>query len=188
MRGVYLAACRAKHDGYDIDYNDVDAKYKPDILGDMLGVDLTPYDYVIASPPCNWWSKANPYYKTSEYALKTKHLLPDTIEKLAKSDKFFIIENVKNIKRMSENGIFDLISKYGLFYQFVGRHIYIYNGLLIDLNCEQIQDFVYGGKRVNKDGYNQGGTNVHNVIEIWLRAISEKLEGTKWKQTKPTMK
>ena len=50
--------------------------------------------------------------------------------------------------------------------------IYIYNGLLIDLNCEQIQDFIYGGKRVNKDGYNQGGTNVYNVIEIWLKQIN----------------
>ena len=171
MKGIYLASCKARHEKYDLIYNDIDPKYKPDIVGDMLQVDLTPYDFIIASPPCNWWSKANPYYKTSKYALETKHLLPDTIIKLSESGKPFIIENVKNIKRMAENGIFDLINKYGLFYQFVGRHIYIYNGLLIDLNCEQIQDFVYGGKRVNKDGYNQGGTNVYNVIEIWLMQI-----------------
>lgn len=50
--------------------------------------------------------------------------------------------------------------------------IYIYNEILIDLNREQIQDFKYGGKRVNNDGYNQGGTNVHNCIEIWLKQIS----------------
>lgn len=171
MKGIYLASCKARHEKYDLIYNDIDPKYKPDIVGDMLQVDLTPYDFIIASPPCNWWSKANPYYKTSKYALETKHLLPDTIIKLSESGKPFIIENVKNIKRMAENGIFDLINKYGLFYQFVGRYIYIYNGLLIDLNCEQIQDFVYGGKRVNKDGYNQGGTNVYNVIEIWLKQI-----------------
>jgi site-specific DNA-cytosine methylase len=171
MKGIYLASCKARHEKYDLIYNDIDPKYKPDIVGDMLQVDLTPYDFIIASPPCNWWSKANPYYKTSKYALETKHLLPDTIIKLSESGKPFIIENVKNIKRMAENGIFDLINKYGLFYQFVGRHIYIYNGFLIDLNCEQIQDFVYGGKRVNKDGYNQGGTNVYNVIEIWLKQI-----------------
>ncbi len=172
MKGIYLASCKARHEKYNLIYNDIDPKYKPDIVGDMLQVDLTPYDFIIASPPCNWWSKANPYYKTSKYALETKHLLPDTIIKLSESGKPFIIENVKNIKRMAENGIFDLINKYGLFYQFVGRHIYIYNGLLIDLNCEQIQDFVYGGKRVNKDGYNQGGTNVYNVIEIWLKQIN----------------
>ena len=172
MKGVYLASCKARHKNYQIDYNDVDNRYNPDILGDMLQVDLRPYDFIIASPPCNWWSKANPYYKTSKYALATKHLLPETIKKLAESGKPFIIENVKNIKRMSENGIFNLINKYGLFYQFVGRHIYIYNDILIDLNCEQIQDFKYGGRRVNKDGYNQGGTNVHNVIELWLRNIT----------------
>ena len=172
MKGIYLASCKARHKKYNLIYNDIDPKYKPDIVGDMLQVDLTPYDYIIASPPCNWWSKTNPYYKTSKYALETKHLLPDTIIKLSESGKPFIIENVKNIKRMAENGIFDLINRYGLFYQFVGRHIYIYNGLLIDLNCEQIQDFIYGGKRVNKDGYNQGGTNVYNVIEIWLKQIN----------------
>ena len=172
MKGIYLASCKARHKKYNLIYNDIDPKYKPDIVGDMLQVDLTPYDYIIASPPCNWWSKANPYYKTSKYALETKHLLPDTIIKLSESGKPFIIENVKNIKRMAENGIFDLINRYGLFYQFVGRHIYIYNGLLIDLNCKQIQDFIYGGKRVNKDGYNQGGTNVYNVIEIWLKQIN----------------
>ena len=172
MKGIYLASCKARHKKYNLIYNDIDPKYKPDIVGDMLQVDLTSYDYIIASPPCNWWSKANPYYKTSKYALETKHLLPDTIIKLSESGKPFIIENVKNIKRMAENGIFDLINRYGLFYQFVGRHIYIYNGLLIDLNCEQIQDFIYGGKRVNKDGYNQGGTNVYNVIEIWLKQIN----------------
>ena len=37
----------------------------------------------------------------------------------------------------------------------------------------QIQDFKYGGKRVNNDGYNQGGTNVHNVIEIWLKEVNK---------------
>ena len=93
MKGVYLGACKARHRNYDIVYNDIDPKFNPDILGDMLSIDLTPYDFVIASPPCNWWSKANPYYKTSPYALNTKHLLPDTIKRLAKSGKPFVIEN-----------------------------------------------------------------------------------------------
>lgn len=176
MKGIYLASCKARHEAYDIIYNDIEAKYNADIVEDMLKVDLAPYDFIIASPPCNWWSKANPYYKTSKYALETKHLLPDTIIKLAESGKPFIIENVKNIKRMAENGIFDLINKYGLFYQFVGRHFYIYNNFLLDLNCDQIQDFKYGGKRINNDGYNQGGTNVHNVIEIWLNHITQQFK------------
>ena len=175
MKGIYLFACRARHENYDLDYNDVDGKYGCNITGDAMKVSLKPYDFIVASPPCNWWSKANPYYKTSQYALNTKHLLPDIINKLGKQDKPFIIENVKNKKRMLENGIFDLIIKYDLCYQFVGRHIYISN-VIIDLDCPQHQDFVYGGKRVNNDGYNQGGSNVHIVIEKWLENVKNKFD------------
>lgn len=170
MKGIYLAACKARHNDYDIVYNDIDDKYKPDIVGCMLSVNLEEYDFIIASPPCNWWSKANPYYKTSRYALETKHLLPDIITLIGEREKPFIIENVKNIKRMQENGIFELCNKYGIFVYFIGRHTYFTN-VFCNLDCPQIQDFKYGGVRVNNDGYNQGGTNVHNVIEIWLKVI-----------------
>ena len=61
---------------------------------------------------------------------------------------------------------------YGIKYQNVGRHTYFTN-IDIDLSCTQQQDFVYGGKRVNTDGYNQGGKNVYNVIEIFLREINK---------------
>ena len=54
-------------------------------------------------------------------------------------------------------------------------HIYISN-VIIDLDCPQHQDFVYGGKRVNNDGYNQGGSNVHIVIEKWLENVKNKLD------------
>lgn len=170
MQGIYLAACKARHPNYNIIYQDIDKKYNCDLSGDMLEIDLTPYDYIIATPPCNYWSKANPYYKTSEYALKTKDLLPAIIEKLALLNKPFIIENVKNFKRMSENGIFNLCNKYGIYIYIVGRHTYFTN-IMCNLTCKQQQDFKYGGVRVNNDGYNQGGTNVHNVIEIWLEYI-----------------
>lgn len=171
MQGIYLAACKARHPNYDIIYQDIDDKYKCDIGGDMLEVDLSKYDYIIATPPCNWWSKANPYYKTSKYALETKHLLPSIIDKLGKQVKPFIIENVINKKRFRENGIYDIIDKYNLYIQYIGRHIYITN-VKCNLECEQHQDFKYGGKRVNKDGYNQGGSNVHIVIEKWLEVIN----------------
>lgn len=68
----------------------------------MLDVNLSPYDYIIATPPCNWWSKANPYYKKSTYSLSTKHLLPDTIIKLGSQNKPFIIENVINKKGLQK--------------------------------------------------------------------------------------
>ena len=141
----------------------------------MLDIDLTPYDYIIASPPCNWWSKANPYYWWSEYSLKTRHLLPLTIIKLARSGKPFIIENVKNIKRMEENHIFEICRQNHVQWCFIGRHTYFMNKIVY-VSCKQQQDFKYGGKRVNKDGYNQGGTNVHNVIEMWLKETIEWLK------------
>lgn len=52
----------------------------------------------------------------------------------------------------------------------VGRHTYFTN-IMCNLTCKQQQDFKYGGVRVNNDGYNQGGKNVHDVIEIWLEYI-----------------
>ena len=102
MKGIYLAACKARHPNYDIIYQDIDKKYKCDLDGDMMNIDLTDYDFIIATPPCNWWSKANPYYKTSKYALETKHLLPDTIIKLGSQSKPFIIENVINKKDLEK--------------------------------------------------------------------------------------
>ena len=172
MKGIYLAACRARHPNYEIDYQDIDAKYKCELGGDMLDIDVSNYDFIIATPPCNWWSIANPYYWYSEYALKTRHLLPLTLIKCAKSGKPYIVENVKNLKRYRENRIFDICDKFNIKWQVVGRHVYFTN-VDINLQCEQHQDFKYGGKRVNNDGYNQGGENVHKVVEIWLKNINK---------------
>lgn len=79
-------------------YQDINGKR--DIDGDMLDVDVSRYDYIIATPPCNWWSQANPYYWKSEYALKTRHLLPLMLIKLGKQDKPFVIECVKKPKEI----------------------------------------------------------------------------------------
>lgn len=170
-KGIYLAACKARHHNYNITYQDIDKKCNCELKGDMLLIDITDYDYIIATPPCNFWSRANPYYLKSEYSRKTKHLLPAIILKLASQDKPFIIENVINKTRMAKYGIMQIIELYPeLNYIEVGRHCYISN---TDINflqdIPQIQDFKYGGIRVNKDGYNQGGTNVYNVIEAWLK-------------------
>ena len=52
---------------------------------------------------------------------------------------------------------------------------YISN-ILVGLRCPQQQDFKIHGKRINNDGYNQGGKNVFDVIEIFLRYINGKQE------------
>ena len=61
---------------------------------------------------------------------------------------------------------------YNIKWQVIGRHIYFTN-IDIDLSCPQIQDFRHHGIRVNNDGYNQGGTNVYNCIEIFLKEINK---------------
>ena len=93
MKGIYLASFKAIHENHDIVYQDINGKR--DISGDMMNVDLTPYDYIIATPPCNWWSRANYRRDSSQYALETKHLLIDILDKLIKLGKPFIVENVK---------------------------------------------------------------------------------------------
>lgn len=106
IHGIYLGACKANHPNHNLMYQDIDGKR--DIDGDMLEVKINHYDYVIATPPCNWWSQANPYYWYSEYALKTRHLLPLILIRLAKNGKPFVVECVKNLKRYKENRIFDI--------------------------------------------------------------------------------
>ena len=40
MKGIYLAACLARHPKYDLDYNDIDDKFGCNIICDMMQVDL----------------------------------------------------------------------------------------------------------------------------------------------------
>ena len=98
MKGIYLASYKANHPKHDIVYQDINGER--DIGGDMLTIDLYDYDYIIATPPCNWWSRANYRRDSSIYALSTKLLLPCIIYKLAYIDKPFIVENVLNEKKV----------------------------------------------------------------------------------------
>lgn len=171
MKGIYLGAGKAYHPNYDIVYQDINGKR--DIGGDMLEVDLSSYDYIIATPPCNFWSRARGK-RCSQYSLDTKHLLPDIINKLIKLGKPFIVENVKNDKRMYENNI---LPRFDCYIYYINRHIYFTNVKLDINNIEQRQDFKYGGKVIKYDDmnnqYHQGGYNVYNVIERFLETITE---------------
>ena len=170
MKGIYLFANRARHPNHDIVYNDIEERYKCDITANALSIPLDEYDFIIATPPCNWWSKANYRRNSSDYALATKQLLPETIKTLSKQSKPFIIENVRNKPLMTKEGVIDLIEKNNLFSQIVGRHLYISN-VWCDLECPQTKDYKMHGIRINNDGYSQGGANVHRVIEIWINYI-----------------
>lgn len=144
MTGIYLASFTANHNEHDIVYQDINGKR--DIGGDMMEIELSKYDYIIATPPCNYWSRANYRRETSEYAQKTKHLLPDILNKLVKQDKPFIVENVKNYKMFKKYGLFEL----PCFVYFVGRHTYWSNVMMSfdDVIQKAKTEFVNGKKDI----------------------------------------
>lgn len=173
MKGIYLAAFRANHPKHNLVYQDINGKR--DIGGDMLDIDLTPYDYIIATPPCNYWSRANYRRDVSKYALNTKHLLPSILKKLCYQDKPFIVENVRNDRLFNLYGLYNLPCH---IYK-IGRHTY-WSNILFVTDIEQHFDFMYGGRPVKSFNYmsraeRQGGSNVHNVIEMFLETIDDRL-------------
>lgn len=141
----------------------------------MMNIDINEYDYVIATPPCNYYSRANYRRNESEYALKTKHLLPDIIHKLINEfHKPFIVENVRNDKMFSKIGLLDVDC-----YIFkIGRHTYWCN---IDFSHDDIIQkplvVIENGKKKYLSSQNlgrdkrQGTKEVHEVIERFLKTI-----------------
>lgn len=161
MKIIYLGAYKANHPNYDIVYQDINGKR--DLAGDMLEIDLTPYDVIIATPPCNYWSRANYRRETSTYSQKTKHLLPAIIDKCISLGKPFIIENVRNRRLFN---LYDLFNKNCFIYE-IGRHTYWTNIAFNTTNIEQKPDNIHNISSKDR----QGGDNVHNVIEYWLKEL-----------------
>lgn len=160
MKGIYLAAYRANHPTYNIKYQDINGLR--DIGGDMLDVDLEPYDFIIATPPCNYYSIANYRRDSSEYSQKTKHLLPTILKRLCYQDKPFIVENVRNYPMYEKLGLFNL----PCFVYFIGRHTY-WTNIMFMSDIEQTLENISSMSRQ----YREGGDNVHNVMEQWLHTI-----------------
>ena len=50
----------------------------------MMEIDLSPYDVIIATPPCNYYSRANYRRETSEYSQMTKTFTSKYIKKIDK--------------------------------------------------------------------------------------------------------
>lgn len=172
MKGIYLASYKAFHPNYDIIYQDINGER--DLDGDMMDINLEEYDFVIATPPCNWWSRANWRRDTSEYSLKTKHLLIDILDKLVHFNKPFIVENVRNDKQFKKHRLFD----YDIYVFKIGRHTYWtnINFKYNDIIQKPLTDIKNGKKRflssqnlARKD--RQGGQEVHEVIERFLETI-----------------
>lgn len=157
MKGIYLASFQANHDNYNIDYQDINGKR--DISGNMLDVDLKNYDFIIATPPCNYWSRANWRRDISQYSLKTKYLLIHILKKLSDLDKPYIVENVRNPKLFK---LYDLYNISDYVYE-IGRHTYWTNIPFNHLKKQSDDNIQYITKSKR-----QGSGNVHDVIETWL--------------------
>lgn len=167
MKILYLASGKAKLKYNDVVYNDYEIQR--DLSCDLMEVDFKEYDLIIATPPCNYWSRANCNIN-SEYSQKTKHLLPFIIWKCIAVGKPFIIENVINKKRMY---FLEEVKKYCHYVEH-GRHSYFMSHQIDISSVPQIQDFKYGGRFINKGDNKQGGSNVNNVIEKYIDTLIEK--------------
>lgn len=189
MKIIYLAAYKAFHPKWNIVYQDINGLR--DIPGDMLEVDLTPYDVIIATPPCNYYSRANYRREISEYSQKTKHLLPSIINKLITIDKPWIVENVRSPNIFKSIGILDL----PVFVYYFGRHTYWTNVPFNPIGLPQFNEYELSiceklpngkwhktGQKLKKNMNNmssenrQGGENVNVVIEYWLEIVSNNID------------
>lgn len=163
MKGIYLAAHTAKHENRNIIYQDITGER--DIAGDMLEIELKEYDYIIATPPCNYWSRARGNKEPSKYAKETKHLLPEILKKLRNQNKPYIVENVRSYPKFKKEGILDMAD----YVYFVGRHTYWTNIPFNPTGIKQIYDFKGRGLRLHEN--TQGGINVKKVIDFWIDNI-----------------
>lgn len=165
---IYLAAGNAQllklgENDFIITYQD---KFiKRDLGGDMLDIDLSDYDILIATPPCNYYSRANYRRDISIYSQQTKHLLPEIIKKFKITKKPFIVENVINKKLMNQ-----IIKDNDDIYYFEhGRHSYFTN---IDMSSyikdiPQIKDNIQNKSQKQR----QGGFNVNIVLTYFLKNL-----------------
>ena len=161
---IYLACGRAKLQYENVTYNDV--KEKRDLTCDMMSVNLEDFDVLIATPPCNFYSHARGNNPPSNYALSTKDLLPNIIDKFIKTGKPFIVENVRNEPLFKKLGLYDkdcFIYKHG-------RHTYWTNVMINFQGIPQEYDFktIPGYGCVRLKSYVQGGKNVNDVFDYFI--------------------
>lgn len=156
-----------------IDYVDIIPNLKKSkgryICSSIENINFNDYDIILCSPPCNFYSRAAGN-RHSDYALKTRHLLPFCINEAYKTGKPFIVENVRNRKYMFNLDIPNdvIIIEYG-------RHTYFTNILFNIQSAVQRQDFKMHGHVIKYDDMpdlsHQGGFNVNNVFVEFLKSL-----------------
>ena len=160
MKGIYLFSCIAIHKNFDIIFQDINGQR--DLDGSAFDYDLSQYDFIIATPPCNYYSKINHNREESDYALKTKDFLPNIIGILLQLGKPFIVENVINESLIPHQYDYDC------FVYKVGGHSYWTN-----IKLDEIYNLPYIKQKKVQDNtlFRQGGYNVHLAVEYFLRVI-----------------
>lgn len=163
LKVIYL--CAREHrlkpiEGVKVTYNDIDPRFGCDLVGDCMDVKLRKYDILIATPPCNYWSKANYAREYSTVAQATKHLLPELLEKFRMSCKPFIIENVDNINLMRRNFVADR------YFWFRNAHHIYWSNCINTLFCSDF--FWKGNKSKLQYGHRDNNEAVDYVLNEWL--------------------
>jgi hypothetical protein len=156
---------------FDIVYNDVESKFLIDLdvtkkqccdcRGLLNNQVLKNFDFLIATPPCNFYSRANYRRWTSQIALSTKDLLPLCLSAFIQSCKPFLVENVNNKSLLPVE--FD---KFCYRFNF-GGHTFFTNVYfdISDLTAKhENKQFVCRSKR-------DGNYNVHVIIDRFLYVI-----------------
>jgi site-specific DNA-cytosine methylase len=160
---LYLASGNATiNTKHKVIYNDYNIQR--DIKDDMLNVHLNGYDMIIATPPCNYYSRANWKRERSEYALSTKHLLPSIIKRLEKLDIPILIENVRNPGLMK-----DIINNTNLFYVPYGRHSYFVNRFVDFTNIPQKRISIYKFPYSKYGNGRQGDSDINEIIDYYIK-------------------
>lgn len=158
IKCIYLAAKRHRLECFKSTvryyYNDIEPFDGLDFVCDMLDVDLEPFDILIATPPCNYYSKANYRRETSVVAQATKHLLPSILDKFVKTGKPFLIENVCNWS-IYPRFLKELVKANDIYVYTYGGHYFMSNIFAFGFNlpsppCEHKAQKAYGHRDDNK--------------------------------------
>lgn len=158
-KGVYLCSRKHRLSGYNLDYNDIVYFEGINLLCSCEDVDLSNYDYIIATPPCNYYSRANYRRDRSDVALSTKHLLPYCINACRLSGKPFLIENVVNKSLLP-------IADDLYVFEF-GQHTFYTNVFFLVPYGSEIKQNKQNVTRSKRDG----NFNVDLIIRIFLETI-----------------
>lgn len=176
---IYLASGYAKLQEPGVVYNDLIVPREN--RQDMLDVDLSAYDILIATPPCNFYSYARGAKQPSDYAISTAHLLLDIIIKFYYTGKPFIVENVTN--KTTLDFIWAMCADLGLYRFKHARHTYITNVRFDISSVPKEFDFCKGGYFINPFSDRQGGNLVSAILDLFIKAarsiLAPKVEGAR---------